>query len=336
MFGSIPTSGGAVITVFGARLGLDSRVLSGVLTGGLSAVANTPRSLGPLQCTVVVRGIKVQCLSPVGVGGNYSVSVSVDGGWSSPSTDKLYYTNPTVNSVEGPGVLAPTRGALSVTLRGSNFGTVGGYVASAGMTTTGSNVVQAWARPTSGVPLVFNATNCTVVEDHVAMNCTVSGGIGGSLSWSVSVEGLGSTVPVSGYEPPVVTSVTLSEPTANTAGGTWITVNGDNFGSFIDYVTVSISMGGGGTKSRTLFGGIQAPDPGSLVVVCGNCSLAEPHTSVRCAVPAGAGAITMVRVDVLGQSTFSETISHNLCVVFRCDSVSVMTDVVLCAHSDFT
>ena len=95
---------------------------------------------------------------------------------------------------------------MPIILDGSNFGQVGE-----------SHSVVAWSFPQS-IPaafqnmasqLVFYAINCSVIVDHVRMNCTTPHGVGGSLSWQVSIEGLISTVPESLFAPPDIFSAAI-------------------------------------------------------------------------------------------------------------------------------
>lgn len=99
------------------------------------------------------------------------------------------------------------QGGDEIVIEGSNFGVTGA-----------ASSVLAWSIPAS-IPssysglassLVFPAVNCSVIQDHVLIHCLTSGGVGGSLSWRVSVEGLESTVPVSSYGAPVISAVTIA------------------------------------------------------------------------------------------------------------------------------
>jgi hypothetical protein len=94
-----------------------------------------------------------------GIGANYTVVVTVDGGMSSASTDALSYAPPVINSLGGPGATgADTAGGDAILLFGSNFGPV-----------DSGAVVQAWSSPAANGSLVFPGVNCTVVEAHVAI-----------------------------------------------------------------------------------------------------------------------------------------------------------------------
>ncbi len=292
MFGTIPTAGGATISIFGSHLGLVSSSISGVLTGGSPQLASYPRSFAITSCTVgSPRGSRVDCVSPVGVGGPFRLQLFVDGGSSNASDAEVWFTNPTINTVEGEGKLAPTEGQKTIVFRGSNFGVVGASAA-----------IFAWARPTDSMyALVFPATDCAVIEDHVAASCTTASSIGATLSWTISIEDLNSTVPVSGCLPPSIVSATLSDPVASTTGTTWIDIEGRNFGAFIEFVKVWIEIGASG--GDVLYGGIVSPRLNKLTLQCSDCSMVVAHRGVRCLVPRGGGVITAVTLDVLGQST---------------------------------
>ena len=160
----------AVWCVAGRYLGLDAMVVSASFTGGL---VSDPGYTGPRYyttslCTIVTPGLVVKCVAPAGVGGNYTWSLTVDGGTSSSTNGQvLSYASPMINNVYGPGLHAPTNGGVMVELVGSNFGAVGV-----------ARTVRAWASPSALPPgeLLFEAGNCTVVQDHVTIVCDTAPG----------------------------------------------------------------------------------------------------------------------------------------------------------------
>ncbi len=59
------------------------------------------------------------CPTPIGVGANYSVVITVDGGSSAPTTRLLSFAPPVIESLTGPGAVgAPAAGGAVVNLHG--------------------------------------------------------------------------------------------------------------------------------------------------------------------------------------------------------------------------
>jgi hypothetical protein len=98
------------------------------------------------------------------VGANYTFTVTVDGGTSAASADKLSYAPPVINALDGPGAAgATTSGGAVIFLNGSNFGPV-----------DARTVVAAWASPLANDSLTFPGVNCAVVVAHIAIRCGVA------------------------------------------------------------------------------------------------------------------------------------------------------------------
>jgi hypothetical protein len=150
----------------------------------------------------------------------------------------------------------------------------------------GTTQVIAWASPSINDSLVFFASNCSVVEAHDTIMCSMPPGVGAVLAWRVVVEGQSNGVPLSAFGAPTISSAALVEAgveTAQTTGGTVMAVVGENFGYLIDVVVVSITAGAG-------------------TMVAGPCNFTVPHREVWCTLPPGVGTISRVSIAVLGQT----------------------------------
>jgi hypothetical protein len=192
-----------------------------------------------------------------------------------------------------------TQGGDEIELEGSNFGPVGE-----------AGVIVAWSIPAS-LPsaytslsswLVFPALNCSVIQDHVLMRCFTTGGVGGALTWRVSIEGQNSTVPKSSYGYPTINSVTLLSSRVSTLGGALIRFTGMNFGSMSSVVSGNVWFGSVSTGTIHT-GGVQLPSYAGLSATLVNCSVVSQHTAIVCALPAGVGRISKLSLTVLDQST---------------------------------
>ena len=203
----------------------------------------------------------------------------------------ISYSNPTVSDVRGTGAQSPTDGNSSLQILGSNFGAVGK-----------AKTVLAWASP-SNSRLTFQAHDCRVLQDHILIGCATAEGVGAALSWQVYIDGLNSTTPLTAYEPPVITAVSLVLPavTASTQGGTVIVVDGYNFGPWVDVVTVTISAGA--VEAGVSVDGVVTPSLTSTVLSTSNCSITVRHRRLQCALPAGVGTLSSVAVTVLDQTS---------------------------------
>jgi hypothetical protein len=91
-------------------------------------------------------------------------------------------------------------------IRGTNFGPVG-FATAIDAVYFPTSIPRQWVALSSR--LQFHAANCAVVEDNVAMTCANVGGFGGSISWRISIEGLGSSIPLSSYDSPDIDNATL-------------------------------------------------------------------------------------------------------------------------------
>lgn len=296
--GFMPTTGGAVVELRGAVLGLSSSAVSVTYSGGSDGMS--PRSYSAGACTVVVSGAVLHCPTAPGVGANYSFVVRVEGMASNASTQRLSYEAPSISGVGGPGATrCLAAGGQEIMLIGSNFGSV-----AAGATVT------AWASPSSMDSLVFPAVSCSVVVDHTAIRCTTTRVLGASLVWHVTVEGVSNTLPVSSVALPAVHNVSVVEGerrvltvgsgseqrvlsmegdlmVLDTVGGTELLLSGVNFGHREDLLTVTLRVPGG--------------------LLAANCTFQELDTQLLCVTPAGTGVVTELAVTALGQTMVLQT-----------------------------
>jgi hypothetical protein len=271
---TLPTAGGATFDITGTGLGLSPDAITVSYAGGSDGMLQRSFTLPPSSCTILSPGSSLRCPSLPGVGANYSVSVAVDGGMSDASATRLSYAPPVINGLSGEGAAGGrTAGGAFIFLRGANFGPVNG------------TVVTAWASPVTDDTLVFPGRDCAVVEPHVTVRCTVTPGIGAALSWRVVVEGQTNSMPLASYAGPSLVSLEFAEAgvtVADTLGGTRVLIRGDNFGTDVRYVAVAVTT------------------PAGAAPVLG-CAFVTHHTVMTCPLPAGAGAISLVSVTVLGQ-----------------------------------
>jgi hypothetical protein len=123
-----------------------------LVRGSVAGLSVKEFTIAGRDCVVVEDGVVLQCVFPGGVGGNYSVQVSYDGGLSASSADRLWYAFPVVNRLDGGGVESNTTGMSSITLHGSYFGHAGV-----------ARNVSAWAVPPQTQSLEFHASSCQVL-----------------------------------------------------------------------------------------------------------------------------------------------------------------------------
>jgi hypothetical protein len=148
-----------------------------------------------------------------------------------------------------------------------------------------TTVVTAWSSPTAADTLVFPVIDCSVVEAHVRIRCTVVSSVGPSLTWRVVVEGQSNTLPVSSTAPPRITTASLGSGLAwaDTLGGSPLHVTGVNFGPLAQLLQVTVTLAQGPVSTT-------------------NCTLVVPDREVVCVLPPGTGPLLLVTVSVLTQS----------------------------------
>lgn len=221
------------------------------ITGGNFGISGTVR-LGGGDCTVSNwTHTTIVCFAPEGQGTNLPVTVTVAGQVSSP---KLFgYTAPSITGINPTA--AATLGGTVLTITGNNFGLNG--------------IVR------------LGTSTCTVSNwSHTAIICLAPAGQGTNLPVVVSVAGQDSASATSGYLPPAITGI--SPASAATAGGTTLTINGNNFGlsGFVRF--------------------------GSEVLQVTSWS----HGQILCTAPAGQGTNLQVVVSVAGRDSAPVAFSY--------------------------
>ena len=253
----------------------------------------------------------VTCNSPPGVGTNLSVIVVVNRVASDAYNSSLSYDAPMIESLSGVGAVnAPTTGGV-VVITGRNFGPA---VLSA---------VDAVSYAPVGLPGSF-AASCAVTVDDVAMRCSTPGGVGSRLLWTVTVCGLSSSNPRTGYLGPVVTDIAVADAAVNstlnrslsslnslrTDGSQLLVLSGDYFGPTAPRVPLTLS-GVGWTVGAA-----------AAVVSTTACTVTTPHVVVTCQVPPGVGTGFVWTLSVAGQMSTS---AHSLQSSYGPPEVTVVT-----------
>ena len=287
--GKLSTGGNQVVNVYGLQLGrvLGSTV-SITLTNSRGATFNSS------ACAVMVDLVAVTCRSPAGVGSGLSVTLTVDDVSSAAFNASLSYERPTILSLSGLGAnSAPTTGG-TVVITGQNFGPVHG------------NAVDAVVYTPSGMDVTFPA-HCVVTKADSELTCDTHGGVGGTVLWTVTIGGLSSSNPRTGYRPPVIHRIGVYaandvdvayDPVAlnalETRGSQWLRIDGDYFGSTGLAVDVVLT-GRGVVGSNTSL---------SLTAAC---VVVTDHVTARCGVPVGVGTGFSWVLAVAGQSSLPST-----------------------------
>ena len=151
--------------------------------------------------------------------------------------------------------------------------------------------MTAWASPTAADYLTFPVSDCTVVEPHVRIRCTVVTSVGPALTWRVVVEGQSNTLPVSSTALPVISGASFGSAasSADTRGGTLLHITGLNFGPMSQLIQVVVTLPVGEAFAS-------------------NCTLVVPDTEVACVLPRGTGTLSRISVTVLTQTAVFEPV----------------------------
>jgi hypothetical protein len=105
------------VDVTGTNLGLTTTDVVLTYMGGSDDMAQ--RTYTAVTCTIVAPGTHIRCSTVAGVGANYTFTVTVGGGGSAPSTQRLSYAAPVLNNVGGPGAVGcPAAGGVHILLHG--------------------------------------------------------------------------------------------------------------------------------------------------------------------------------------------------------------------------
>jgi hypothetical protein len=207
-----PTAGGTVVTIDGTNFVPGFTGVNFVPTGGTAGLGNA--------ATLITCSSTTSCIatSPAGAPGKVHVLVTV-GGVESPKTpaDDFTYNPPTVTNVTPNN--GPTAGGTVVTIAGTDFAPGA----------TGVNFV-----PTGGTAGLGNAATLITCSSTTSCTATSPAGAAGKVHVLVTVGGVESPkTPADDFTynapaiAPTVVSVTPSSGT--TAGGTVVTIAGNDF-----------------------------------------------------------------------------------------------------------
>ncbi len=329
------TAGGSSLAINGVNFGTTSSVL-----------------VGGNNCPVTQRThILLVCTVPAGQGASTSVVVSLGQQQSNSQFVASVYGRPTFASSDSIlPVSGQTAGGYAVTISGSNFGTFGSVKFGSGST-------------------FYSCDATTTSWSHTRIVCTLTTGQGQGLNAHVTVSGaFAMSSATFSYSAPTISS--LSPSSGTTAGGTALTIAGNNFGvsptAIINFASISrsfactspmilqvtstsqnlicvtsegygsgglalVSVGGQSTTSSATFSynaptladitpdngmtsggyrmtitGTSFGTAGTVTVGGSACSVtAYSHSQIVCTVPAGTGAVALVRVTSTASSLSS-------------------------------
>jgi len=249
------------------------------------------------------RHTKLLCDVPPGVGRSFRWCVVIGGQLSNASTEMTHYRAPDVSRVFGTGAIAsPTSGGSTILIEGDNLGPLtlprgfaGDELLPVDWAAYGRPQLHAGGRlpppPEAAVPGEsplagwIRASGCTVITAHTLVKCVTGEGAGASLALQLSVGGQRSEVRPSAvsYGPPFVTLTSgEASPAARTSGGQTVVLHGANMGR--DATTLDVvSYGPTGAEFEAI-----------------GCVVQEPHRSLMCTTPEGAGKDLRFRVVVAG------------------------------------
>ncbi|EGZ21734.1 hypothetical protein PHYSODRAFT_490482 [Phytophthora sojae] len=214
------TQGGATLSLYAKFVGRSPRVAIGT-----SACTNVVLSTPVIPSSVLLSGSVIgvsnirllSCTVPSGQGS--MLPLLVMRGTTSSSPRYFSYIPPRVDWTGSSATSAPTKGK-TVTLTGSNFGT------SPVITLTGTN----------NTPNVLNIAEF----DHVHATFTIPPGEGQNYSFKLSAGNQDKSV-VFSYNVPVIHTIEVED--ATTAGGSTVTIHGENFGSSALSTAHAVALG---------------------------------------------------------------------------------------------
>jgi len=244
---TLATPGGERVTLQGTGFGSMALFAGGFVTvsatygplPGANAFTATACAVErPLVTT------QVACTSSAGTGTGFWWRVQVNGQWSAPFAPSLPsplgYAPPVISSFDGATTEAATVGGDSVGINGLNFGADAARINVTYALTLRQDVprvANAAGRNLSMPQVLYHPAMCSIATPHTRLLCTVVPGAGAGLSWSMTVDGQPSSVPLTAYAAPSIATLTvLSQATgtpvtaASTDGGDTLVVSGANFG----------------------------------------------------------------------------------------------------------
>jgi hypothetical protein len=303
------TAGGEQVVILGSGFGpVDANAITNVTYGktGVEFVAQA--------CFVMADPVaslsRLQCLTAPGTGAGLQWVVTIAGQSSDP-WGFTSYAPPSVLSFDGEGARnADTQGAQRVRVWGTNFGaalgpndTISYRVVVANASDNRLPVVDV-AGP--GGVLTFVPLNCTIVVPHTGIDCYTAPGGGGSMLWTVQIDGQLNRDPVASYGAPQIFSLArvgaagqvapVGPAGLPTAGNVTLLVSGANFGP-------ASSAGPLGSGRGPLVQYVRVLSQVQEVPVASFTVL--NHTALRVVVGPGIGKNLTLRVGVAGQGSTS-------------------------------
>ena len=294
--------GGQDIVVTGTRLGRVGDVAT------LTLVNQRRMRFATAPCIYVTELTTLSCVSPSGVGGNLTATVTVDGVVSDEFAGfSLSYGVPTIASMSGPAAANGDTAGGTVRLHGANFGSVA------------LNAIDRVVYAPVGLSFEYTA-QCDVTGDDVVITCqTPEGGVGARVLWTVTIAGLESVNPRTGYHPPLLTSIqaaaamdvaSLTFPANGTvSGGT----TSDSAGAslltqlFTDGGHVLIFSGDyfgvKGAPLNVFATGVGLTERDATTVLSSPCDVVNDHVTAVCGVPVGVGHDFVWTITVASQKS---------------------------------
>ena len=202
------------------------------------------------------------------------------------------YAAPQVVRFEGQGATgAPTRGGVTVTIVGIDFG-------------EHSSSIDGVRYGDFGEPEFDVTPTCSMLVPHTRIVCTTTeGAAGATIRWVVTVDGQDSVAPSTSAAAPVVEAVECFDAStgeslthASVSGGTGLRVRGQHFATSVRRIDwVRYGVAGAELEAR-------------------DCDVVEAHEVIECVTPPGGGRELPLTVSIRDQrnpsSSRSFTITH--------------------------
>ena len=225
------TPGGEYVVIVGNDFGNEDQDAIDMVTYGPTGVEYVATD----GCTISLNHTQIMCYTVPGTGEGHVWTVTIATQVStSPTTE---YQIPRVTNFTGVSNTTDDIGAADmaggqyVVLTGENFG-------------AGNKTLESVTYGPGGTE--YDAEGCRIVFGHTLILCALAPGIGPDNTWLVTVDGL--TSEASGkrtsYAGPVVDVGLDGKVVGPTKGGKVITLNGTNFGTFVDATYVEILFDG--------------------------------------------------------------------------------------------
>lgn len=214
--GPFDTAGGQQVVLEGANFGPLGSTHLGLVTYGVAPAANEYTAA---ECAVTASDTTISCVTVQGTGRDHMWRLSVGGQETPQLVGNTSYAPPIVSFFEGPGAVdADTVGNETVSIYGRNFG-------------DDIAMVSQVAYEVPDTAMSFEATDCIMAAPHTKITCFTAPGAGAALTWAVTVDGQGSSNPVTNYERPSIAALSAGQLHAmSTDGEQEVVLQGTNFG----------------------------------------------------------------------------------------------------------